>query len=248
MSDDLQLLGELLCRNDEVKKACTLGTIVDCTAIYKVHENKDYIRRIKIVDSSLNQLNSINGSTHCTVMFFGKTPDELPAPTKIGQLIYLRRYDFNVWNGKFQAKKTAGNISSWTLISGEVGDHSDCIKSTKDDFDLGSEKFIHLISPINDLRVWNRGYFQKQSVAFGSVDSSDLDLILKVKEAVNEEYVLTNGVADYNITLEDQRPLIGSVIRLRSISKVDGDRLVKNPYTWALEVDPEMKSYTELFY
>jgi hypothetical protein len=54
MADDLQLLGELLCRNEEVKKACTIGVIVDCTAIYKVNEHKDYIRRLKIVDKSLN--------------------------------------------------------------------------------------------------------------------------------------------------------------------------------------------------
>ena len=75
MSDDLQLLGELLCRNEETKKACALGIVVDCTAVYKVDENKDYIRRLKIVDKSLNELNPINGITYCTVMFFGKTPD-----------------------------------------------------------------------------------------------------------------------------------------------------------------------------
>ena len=169
-------------------------------------------------------------------MFFGKSPDELPAPTKIGQLIYLRRYDFNIWNNKFQAKKTAGNISSWTLIDGDLDDTRDCIKSTKEDFDLGSEKYIHLISPIHELRLFAREYFQKQSVVFESEDSSDTDFILRVKEAVNEQYTLTNGLNDYTVSLEDQRPLIGSIIRLRSISKIEGNKLVKNPYTWALEV------------
>lgn len=221
---------------------------MDCTAVYKVSENKDYIRRIKIIDKSLNQLNGINGITHCTIMFFGKTPDELPAPTKIGQLIYLRRYDFNIWNNKFQAKKTAGNISSWALIDGDLEDTRDCIKATKEDFDLGSEKYIHLISPIHELRLYAREYFQKQSVAFESEDSSDSDLILRVKEAVNEQYVLTNGYQDFSVTIDDQRPLIGTVVRLRSISRVEGNKLIKNPYTWALEVEDWMKSFNELYF
>lgn len=89
-------------------------------------------------------------------MFFGKTPDELPSPTSIGQLIYLRRYDFNIWNNKFQAKKTAGNISSWVLIGNDINDTRDCIRSSRDDFDLNSEKYIHLISPVHELRLFTR--------------------------------------------------------------------------------------------
>lgn len=93
-----------------------------------------------------------------------------------------------------------------------------------------------MISPIHELRLFAREYFQNQSVAFESKDSNDSDLILRVKEAVNEQYVFTNGHQDFTTVLEDQRPLIGSVVRLRSISKVEGSKLIKNPYTWALEV------------
>ena len=231
-----------------MKKACTLGVVVDCTAVYKVDSNKDYIRRLKIIDRSLNQGSPIDEVTFCTVMFFGKTPDELPAPTKVGQIIYLRRYDFNVWNHKFQAKKTAGNISSWVLFSGDNADSgSDYIKASKETISLSSEKYYHLISPLHELRLFAREYFQKQTVAFAAKDSNDTDLILRVKESVNQEFVLTNGSKDYEITLEDQKPLIGTVIRLRSIYKVEGNKLVKNPYTWALEVAPWMRSYNELY-
>lgn len=61
--------------NEETKKACVLGVVVDATAVYKVSENKDYIRKVKIIDKSLNPNNRINGMDHCTIMFFADSPD-----------------------------------------------------------------------------------------------------------------------------------------------------------------------------
>lgn len=56
-----------------MKKACVLGLIIDSSAAYKTSAERDYIRKIKIVDATLNQQQSYNNVSYCTVMFFGKT-------------------------------------------------------------------------------------------------------------------------------------------------------------------------------
>jgi hypothetical protein len=109
-------------------------------------------------------------------MLFGKTAAELPHPTKFGQLLYLRRYNFNTWEGKFQAKKH--HIS------------------------LESDKFTHLISPVRELRAFGRNYLATHSLARTvNVSTKDIDLILKVKDSIGKDYTFTNGVSDYHMQL-----------------------------------------------
>jgi hypothetical protein len=229
MADDLHSLAELYCVNHEVKKVCVLGLIIDCSAVYKTNAERDYIRKIKIVDTSLNQHHSYNNVSYCTVMFFGKNPEDLPQPTKIGQILYLRRYDFNIWNNKFQSKRTAGNISSWILFSGDATQAGfTYIQASRPDISLNSDKYLQIFSPLRDIRHFAVSYLKDTSVLTAvNVKTRDLDIVLKVKDSVGNDYILSNGVQDFTAKL-DQKILVGSVVKIRSVGGLDGTHLINN--------------------
>jgi|JI61114C2RNA_FD_contig_81_1098739_length_1277_multi_4_in_0_out_0_3 hypothetical protein len=99
-------------------------------------------------------------------MLFAKTAADLPHPSKIGQVLYLRRYNFNTWEGKFQAKKNHENISSWVLFKGGCnqlgfGDY----QASKPTISLNDEKYTHLVSPLRELRAFGRKYLAENSLA-----------------------------------------------------------------------------------
>lgn len=152
--------------NSEVIKKCSIGLIIDATAPYKPTNTNDYMCKIKLIDHTLNETQKIEGNTYCTVMIFGKTPNDLPRPNKFGQILYLRRYTFNMWEGKFQAKKTQNDISSWVLFKGGCnqmgfGDY----QASKPNISLEDEKYTSLISPLRELRSFGRQYLAKESLA-----------------------------------------------------------------------------------
>lgn len=78
-----------------------------------------------------------------------------------------------------------------------------------------------------------------------NVKTRDLDLVLKVKDSVGNDYLLTNGTQDFTAKL-DQKILVGSVVKIRSVDSLNGNHLVNNEYTYAMELEPWMKTYNEL--
>ena len=83
--------------NCEAVKKCALGLIIDVTAPYKPANTTDFMCKIKVIDASLNEKKKIEGNSYCTVMLFAKSATDLPHPSKFGQVLYLRRYNFNTW-------------------------------------------------------------------------------------------------------------------------------------------------------
>lgn len=96
--EKLQTLDELFNYNAKVTKACSLGLIIDVTSSYFDEDRGHYIKRLKIIDSSFNMAKSTNGLKfgYCTVTVFAKRPEELPDPRVLGDIIYLRRYKFEI--------------------------------------------------------------------------------------------------------------------------------------------------------
>ena len=90
--DLLQTLDQLLSQQN-VKKACTLGIIIDSTNAYFDHKENKYVKKIKIVDESMNTTNTTINFRYgyCTVMFFADKLEHLPNPFSIGDILYLRR-------------------------------------------------------------------------------------------------------------------------------------------------------------
>lgn len=66
-----------------------------------------------------------------------------------------------------------------------------------------------------------------------------------VKDSLGKDYILTNGAKDFHATL-DGVYLIGKVLRVRSVSAIEGNNLIPNEYTYVLEIEKWMKSYSEL--
>lgn len=159
----------------------------------------------------------------------------------------MRRYDFNIWNNKFQSKRTAGNISSWILFSGDATQAGfGFIHASRPNISVNSDKFLHLFSPLRELRHFGSTYLKENSVlAAVNVKTRDLDLVLKVKDSVGNDYLLTNGTQDFTAKL-DQKILVGSVVKIRSVDSLNGNHLVNNEYTYAMELEPWMKTYNEL--
>ena len=69
--DQLQSLDNLLTQSP-LKKACTLGTIIDSTSAYFDYKENKYVKKIKIIDQSMNTSNLTANFRYgyCTVMFF----------------------------------------------------------------------------------------------------------------------------------------------------------------------------------
>lgn len=78
---------------ENVKKACTLGTIIDSTTAYYDHKENKYVKKIKIIDESMNTSKTAVNFRYgyCTVMFFSEKIENLPNPFAIGDILYMRR-------------------------------------------------------------------------------------------------------------------------------------------------------------
>lgn len=90
--EQLQTLDHLL-GQENVKKACTLGAIIDSTNAYFDYKENKYVKKIKIIDESMNTSRTTANFRYgyCTVMFFSENIESLPNVFAIGDLIYLRR-------------------------------------------------------------------------------------------------------------------------------------------------------------
>jgi hypothetical protein len=90
--DLLQTLDQLLGQQN-VKKACTLGIVIDSTNSYFDYKEKRYVKKLKIIDESMNPSNTTVNFRygHCTVMFFDDKAENLPNTLAIGDVLYLRR-------------------------------------------------------------------------------------------------------------------------------------------------------------
>lgn len=83
---------------ENVKKACTLGVIIDSTTAYFDYKENKYVKKIKIIDESMNNARTTANFRYgyCTVMFFSENIESLPNPFAIGDILYLRRYIFSL--------------------------------------------------------------------------------------------------------------------------------------------------------
>jgi len=93
--EELSSLNELLLIENvkDGEKRCTMGVVIDCSATYQTNNNR-YMKKIKIIDESLNvdKASFTFKYCFCTVMFYAERPEELPSPNCLGDIIYLRRY------------------------------------------------------------------------------------------------------------------------------------------------------------
>jgi len=129
---------------ENVKKACTLGAIIDSTTAYFDYKENKYVKKIKIIDESMNTSKTTANFRYgyCTVMFFSDNIESLPNPFSIGDIIYLRRY-FSSINEDSLLKymtKTSKLVTTQLLIA--HGPYSEETFKTKISLNINSQEPI----------------------------------------------------------------------------------------------------------
>ena len=83
---------------DDQKEFSSAGLIVDCTNPHRKDTKKDYCMRLKIIDPS-------HPNDQCSVFLYAKNVDDFPRRIRIGDILVLHKFGFEMWNDSFQAKK-----------------------------------------------------------------------------------------------------------------------------------------------
>lgn len=151
--------------------------IVDCTNPHRKDAKKDYCLKLKIIDSS-------STNDPCHVFLYSKHVQDFPQNIKLGDLLLLNKYGFEVWEGSLQAKK------QFKVMGGEFRFYSG--DPTLDTYSpIGSQIALDdfdgsILSSIRELRKFSHNEFKKNNVPLYTKKSklaSDFDLILEVKSS-----------------------------------------------------------------
>lgn len=82
---------------DENVYYSSIGTIIDCSGVYRYEANKDYTQKIKIIDASSNQ--------PVQVFIFNKKLEDFSQNIKVGDILLFHKYKGDLYNGNIQIKK-----------------------------------------------------------------------------------------------------------------------------------------------
>ena len=150
----------------------TMGIVVDCTNPYRKDSKKDFCLKLKLIDPS-------SPSEPCHVFLYSRTPEDFPRNIKIGDILLLHKYGFELWNDTLQAKKHFKVFGAeFRFYSGEPTSEGYSPIGTPNainDFD-GS-----ILGQIRELRKFSQNHFKKNNVPLYTKSSklaSDFDLIL----------------------------------------------------------------------
>jgi hypothetical protein len=134
-----------------VAKACTLGVIIDATNAYFDEFKNRFVKKIKIIDESLNTtcFNPHYKYLYLTVFFYSHKAENLPNPRTVGDLLYLRRFSFGKYNDGFQAHYVDLQYCSWAVLPGDTNSlHTEEYQTSKTDIKLDDEKYGNLAGEV----------------------------------------------------------------------------------------------------
>lgn len=121
---------------------------------------------------------------YCTVMFFAESAQALPNPYAIGDLIYLRRFAFNIYSETFQGNSNPGTYCSWALLNGDINNKDFAqYQLSRNDLILSEEKYNSMFEPVRELREFGRRFLEKNSIVTSvpaGVTPKDSDMIVQV--------------------------------------------------------------------
>ena len=87
----------------------TIGLIVDASGAYRYEKNRDFTQKIKIIDAT-------NQNEPLQVYIWSGQKEDLTLNLKIGDIIYLNNFKFELYQDKLQAKKVYKNEDSYFRI------------------------------------------------------------------------------------------------------------------------------------
>ena len=89
-----------------------MGVVLDVSRNYKTQTSSDYVTRIKLVDSTLNPLTLMQKEqrNYMQVFLFSRHNDELPQIDKIGDILLLKRFNFQHFQPRDEKCKPSGPL------------------------------------------------------------------------------------------------------------------------------------------
>eukprot|EP00828_Plagiopyla_frontata_P029200 TRINITY_DN3776_c0_g1_i7.p1 TRINITY_DN3776_c0_g1~~TRINITY_DN3776_c0_g1_i7.p1 ORF type:complete len:470 (+),score=73.74 TRINITY_DN3776_c0_g1_i7:119-1528(+) len=240
------------------KKLKAVGVILDATRPYKTSKSTDYITQIKIIDPSLNYETQISSEKkYLHIFIYSKSLKEAPYITQIGQIIYLKRYDFE---RKEEYQEVSGKHNhvakaSYCLFDlNEKQENPFEIVSSDNQFAVDvSEK---LKEKIKNLRGWAQSFFAKESLFkigwFGELIINqeeqdklvDFDMLLKIQEKnkIPDSQIISYALVDakgqkFYAQFPDYKFQVGNLVKLRSVKKIEPNKkIVLSLYTSMLKI------------
>ena len=208
-------------KNSAEKLRSTIGLIVDSSNVYKYEANRDYTQKLKVIDSS-------NSSEPLQVYIYSNRKEDFTNNIRIGDIILLNNFRFEVYNNNFQAKKAYKNEDSYfRIFSGnpETSNYNAVDRRVGLDDEDGK-----ILTALNNLRTFSKGHFSKTKVPVlfkdkkgaGKVTSSDFDIILRVTESEESgdhyKLKLTNDKDVFHLNYT--RHIDPGVYKIRSVADV----------------------------
>ena len=97
-----------------------VGIILDATGNYKTDDSFDYVCKIKVIDKEFNptQKNSQNVQPFLMVFVFTQKLKDSPVITKIGDVIMLRKFNFDTYQDIVKGIHKR-NKSSWFVFDAQ---------------------------------------------------------------------------------------------------------------------------------
>ena len=221
----------------------TVGIVVDSTNPHRKDTKKDFCLKLKLIDPS-------SPTDPCHVFLYSRNAEDFPRNIKLGDILLLHKYGFEIWNNSLQAKKHFKVMGAeFRFYSGEPSAESYSPIGTQnaiDDFD-GS-----VLNHLRELRKFSQNHFKKNNAPLYTKSSklaSDFDLFLQVtgSEKIGEAYKIHLKDTVHEFEINYNYHVENGIYKVRSIADLSwqGKKciLTGNDYTCFLEIPNWMKSH-----
>ena len=235
------------------KKQDAMGVVIDATKPYKTADSVDYVVKAKIVDPTLNASTAgVSGPRkYLHIFFYGKTLEEIPVIRNVGDIVYLRKFNFEKYiDPESKHTEVKGRMkpiySQFYVYAGE-GSGYQVLASDQNDTSFVCGREVQ--EQIDALRRWAKSYLAEHSLTkmnwYGSykIDmktlKADFDMILRVagKTNINIPGFVTYDLEDaggqhFFVQFNSNFLAKGDVVKLRSVLKIEpSGRVHSNSYT-----------------
>ena len=241
--------------NSPSKVAYTVVVVMDSTGTYRSNDSYSYVTKLKVVDSSYNNMTPNNKLLKYAFIFiYSSTFETAPRKIEIGDLLVLRRVNFSTYETK-EGLSIRGNLSiqgsEWYVVKFQSGSNLTIVESNRNLSKLLSNEKKFLTS----LQEWKKTYFLKNSLLdmgwYDVLNYSEesfvaeyrsVDLLIFVQEVRQQKtsqgvYFIFKGVTHKdlhvfgNFLLEEKTLVAGEIYKLRSVSVIKYKKVGKIVYS-----------------
>ncbi|CAD8054216.1 unnamed protein product [Paramecium primaurelia] len=194
----------------QLRKKKLFAFIIDASKPKRLQGQGDYMQMIKIMDDSYNG--------YLTLFYFFKSLSDAAPLDTIGDIVFLKRYQYQLFNGEPQGRRNSFKTSYFLLFDVNTLQ----LKFNPND---SSEPSNEELEYIQKLSTYSQSYLSQNSLLnlywYGSTNTI-FDGLFKIQELKDENTVLLKDSKDNQYTLlckglVDLEIQEGAVIKIRNI-------------------------------